>query len=583
MFEFQYSYSCLSKIVKDTWVNQYKNQKALLPLMWGEHCIECSAPQCYSTCSRYLARMDGHCRRFENGIEAVEIGGKIGAKVVFKPWAKLEAKVEQFSIEGTVYQGMNNKICSFGILSAKIACIMPGFRLKSKTFGAWETYRLHQIKSAKGESAEGKMIELFFTILNEKSPTSIFVDLKSEDKNLLMREKICIPVGRTSFSLILQRFHEASVVNIHPTDVDSIVELIFEELEARVVDRSQEETITPKKVKCVIWDLDNTLWNGILVESKTVEPRADFVDLIKCLDAKGIVNSIASKNNEEQVMPILERAGIADFFVFKRINWKPKSQNIQGIIKGMNINANTFVFVDDNPFERDEVKAAIPAITCIDPSDILSYAKTGRFDVPLSDETSKRRETYKMLERLNKEQEAWTGNIDSFLLTCQIELTISRPTEHNIARCYELLQRTNQLNSSGRRLSMEEVYDVVNSSHVDCYVMESTDKFGSYGIVGFMIVDCSGDKPCITDFVISCRVANKKIEPTLINYLAKKYDCELLFNFKKTKLNGPMKCVIEELAMELRTEVGDLEIYSHRYNANYPHIVTLTDQMLERN
>ena len=89
MFEFQYSKSYSSKVIKRIFDNQYKGQKALLPLMWGEHCIECSAPQCYSTCPRYLARPDGHCRRFESGIEAVVIDGKVGAKVIFKPWAKL--------------------------------------------------------------------------------------------------------------------------------------------------------------------------------------------------------------------------------------------------------------------------------------------------------------------------------------------------------------------------------------------------------------------------------------------------------------------------------------------------------------
>lgn len=575
MFEYQYSKSQSALVLKSL-CKKKTGGEYFLPLMWGEHCIECSAPLCYGTCPRYEAREDGHCRRFKYGIEPLVVDDKIGAKIVFKPWAKLEAKVEDVLLDISSYQKVFQSTVSFGTFSARLARIMPGFMLKSKTFGAWETYRQYKIKKANGEAINDRKVELVYSIINEKAPTAVFVDLKSEDKSLLMREIIELPVGRTASALALDRYLEASVVNIHPADVDAEVELIFEDLELKIQTKDETKAVKRKKVKCVIWDLDNTLWDGVLVESETVVPRADFVKLIKELDAKGIVNSIASKNNEEQVLPILEQAGIADLFVFKKINWEPKSVNIQKTIKGMNINANTFVFVDDNPFERDEVKSVIPDITCVDPSEILAYAETERFDVPVSDESAKRRDTYKMLEQLNKEQETWTGNIDSFLLNCRITLTISTPTEQNIPRCFELLQRTNQLNSSGRRLTMEELTEILNSQDYHCYVMESTDKFGSYGIVGFMIVKTE-EKPRVTDFVISCRVANKKIEPTLINYLAGKYGGEILFDFRKTKLNGPMKAVIDELQMKKVAEQGEMENYLHQYNEKYPHIVTLTD------
>ena len=88
--------------------------------------------------------------------------------------------------------------------------------------------------------------------------------------------------------------------------------------------------------------------------------------------------------------------------------------------------------------------------------------------------------------------------------------------------------------------------------------MSSTDKYGSYGIVGFMIV-------------------NKKIEPSPINYLAGKYGREILFDFRKTKLNGPMKRVIDELNMTKVGEQSEVETYSHEYDETYPHIVTITD------
>lgn len=573
MFEFHFSKNNNTKDIQETLDKQYLGRNNLLPIMWGEHCIECSAPECYFTCKRYVSRADGHCARFENGIEPQIINGKVGGKVIFKPWAKIEATIEQKVMVGEDYLKVYHMVNAIGRAIVCVAKFMPGFSLRSKCQGAWEKIRKRLVGT--GEKLDG-IFELRYSILNSKAETAILVDLKGENGDLLMREKITIPIGRTSSSLLLERIHEANYINIHPADVDEKIELLFEELEVIKKSGPLVNTQITKKVKCVIWDLDNTLWDGVMIESEKVVPKPELVKLIKQLDSKGIVNSIASKNNEEQALDVLNRAGIADLFVFKRINWEPKSQNILKTIKGMNINANTFVFVDDNPFEREEVKSAIPDITCIDPSEIIAYAQTERFDVPLSEDSSKRRNTYKMLEQLNKEQEAWMGNIDGFLLSCQITLTISKPTENNVPRCFELLQRTNQLNSSGRRLTMEELTAILNSENYQCFVMESTDKFGNYGIIGFMIVEIR-NMPCISDFVISCRVANKKIEPTLINYLAEKYGGEILFNFKKTKMNGPMKAVINELKMEKYSEKGDLETYQHYYNVNYPHIVKLTD------
>ncbi len=555
---------------------QYGNQKLLMPLMWGEHCVECSAPECYFTCVRFLSRADGHCARFERGIEPFEVNGKVGAKIIFKPWSKLEAKIETNILNGKSYLDVYKKVCAFGWFSKKVAKFMPGFKIKSKCFGAWEKYRRKLVGKSKLALPAAHSHLLYYSIVNESEPTALLIDLRNKNKDLLLRERVDLPKGRISSELPLERYYEASVISIHPADADEKVELIFEELEVQPKESLKQELISTKKVKCVIWDLDNTLWDGVLIESDNVQIKPELIELVKQLDAKGIVNSIVSKNSEEQATKILEQAGVADLFVFRKINWNPKSQNILKTIKGMNINANTFVFVDDNPFERDEVKTAIPEITCVDPSEIIAFAKTDRFDVPVSEDSAKRRDTYSMLEQLNKEQELWTGNIDSFLINCQITLTISFPTEQNIPRCYELLQRTNQLNSSGRRLTMDELMKIINSPSYKCYVMESTDKFGNYGIVGFMIVRTE-EKPRITDFVISCRVANKKIEPTLINFLAGKLGNEILFDFKKTNLNGPMKAVINEHHMAKISEQNDIETYLHKHNPQYPNIVTVID------
>ena len=245
----------------------------------------------------------------------------------------------------------------------------------------------------------------------------------------------------------------------------------------------------------------------------------------------------------------------------------------------MNINANTIVFVDDNPFERLEVIQQHPNITCIDPSELIEFSKSERFRMTVTEDSKKRRDTYKMLEALKNEEEEWKGNIDDFLINCHIEVEIIPPTKNMIPRCFELLQRTNQLNSSGRRLTMEQVVEIVNSSNYDSYALRSSDKFGDYGIIGFLIVDRKDSIPTITDFVISCRVANKKIEPTIINKLAEKYGNQILFNYKKTSRNGPMFNVIEELGMKKEKETKELDQYMCVFNAEYPKVVSLKETL----
>ena len=418
-------------------------------------------------------------------------------------------------------------------------------------------------------------LQLNITIENKALPTKFLVDIKTADK-LLFREEVQATVGRSSHQLAIppvETSGELAYINLHPANAEEHCSLNLVDLE--LVERDIRQG---KQIKCVIWDLDNTLWDGVLIEDKEVYVREEFISLIKRLDACGIVSSIASKNTEEQVQYKLEELGILDYFVFSKINWEPKSLNIKRIIRQMNINPDTMVFVDDNPFERLEVSQQEPRLTCIDPTELLDFVKCDRFNMVVTEDSRNRRQTYKMLENLKKEEEEWEGNIDDFLISCKIKVEIFHPSDELIPRCFELLQRTNQLNSSGRRLTLDEVTEIVHNKNFDAFALKSSDRFGDYGIVGFLIVDKSKEQFIVSDFVISCRVANKKIEPTVINQLAKKYGGNILFNYKKTTKNGPMYKVIEELRMESVEQEGELIKFSCKYDESFPSIVQLTEK-----
>lgn len=547
----------------------------IMPLVWGEHCVECAAPYCYKTCLRFVARPDAHCMRFEHGIEAVKYQNKIAARVRFKPWGKLGCSPCRYFLPAKEYERIYRISIFLGNLTALLARILPGEKLKFKATGLYYKLLRFCISQASEKLPVKNCANLQLGFLNNDKPSSILIDAKRKGGVMGLRKMLHLPLGESSFCIELTNFNEISWLDIHPANVEEELELTI--TEAVIVPGDTKDGNSCKKVKCVIWDMDNTLWDGVLIEQEEVAPRPEFVSLIKHLDEMGIVNSIASKNDESQVMEVLKRHHLAEYFVFPKINWNPKSANIAKTIKDMNINANTVVFVDDNPFEREEVKSLLPSITCIEPQAIEDMARGERFQVPVSPESAQRRQTYKMLEALKTEEELWSGNIDSFLKNCRISLSISWMSEKSIHRCYELLQRSNQLNASGRRLSMETLEKLMRSSKDHCYVLESSDKFGSYGIVGVAIVH-HADTATLTDFVISCRVANKKIETTLINFLARKYNGVLYLNFHSTPLNGPMKKMLMDLEMRCISKKDKEDVYQHIYDANYPPIVTVIDQ-----
>lgn len=573
MFEFIYSNVRIPHIGRYI-RKKYQLEKDYVPLLWTEHCVECAAPKCYSTCPRYQRREDGNCVRIAQGITPVIVDNQLCVKAEFRTWAKMESQLKVATLSSKEYVQAYTIVTWLGYFFERLARCCPVCKISKIIYDGWFSYRQKYINYLIRNKKKLERLTLYGIVQNNDQQSTLLIDVKSASK-LLFREAVSAPLGESSFNVSIPTYEDKDTlyfINIHPSNAEQHVTLTFKQLLLTPTDITEG-----KKIKCVIWDLDNTLWNGILVEDKHVQPKQEFVDLIKHMDNCGIVNSIVSKNNQEEVDAKLKEFGIADYFVFKKVNWDPKSVNVSKTIRQMNINPNTMVFVDDNPFERNEVSLSHPSMTCIDPSEMMEFSKCKRFNVVVTEDSKNRRHTYQMLESMKNEEEAWNGNIDDFLMNCHIKVQLSKPTDENIMRCYELLQRTNQLNSSGRRLSLEEVQRIVASDNYDTYVLNSSDKFGDYGIVGFMIVEKQEDGAHITDFVISCRVANKKIEPSVINYLAEKYDGKLYFHYKNTSLNGPMFKTIEELEMKKFMKKDEQVVYFHNFVKDFPRIVDISE------
>src|SRR5208282_4386560 len=147
-------------------------------------------------------------------------------------------------------------------------------------------------------------------------------------------------------------------------------------------------------------------------------------------------------------------------------------------------------------------------------------------------------------------------NYMEFLEHCQIELTIQPMTEENLERVHELTQRTNQMNFSGNRYDRDVLRKILSTPHLDTFVLGCKDRFGSYGVIGFSIVD--NREPRMTDLMFSCRIQGKRVEHAFLTYLLRKYitlaSSDFLANYRKTPRDAPAGKVFQDIGMEERSE-----------------------------
>lgn len=553
--------------------------KTVAPLMWGEHCMECAVPECYHYCEIYEAREDGRCKLFENGIAINKhykgVSGP-AVDITFKKWGKLEAfaNVGQSSVKSI--QVLDSLLTGVAKFNRKVEECLPAsarkWRLTNMFYKIREGIVLVAGKRAKKPEA------LLVGIVNHNEPFKLMLEVKtllqSKFRTSLMIEKgynqYVIPYEQLNIA-----YDQRHYIYIYPevkeketTMTITALDLVtFKEPLENIVP-VQKEAVPASKVKCVVWDLDQTMWSGILIESKPedIQLKPETIACIKALDERGILNAICSKNDYDNAYEMVKSLGIAEYFVNSKINWNPKSVNIQNIATELNIGIDTFAFVDDSPFERKEVSHTLPMVRCFDVVEIPTLLEKPEFDVPITEASKERRHTYQMLAKRKQLQDEWTGNIDDFLRSCQMVLTLGTPLSTEVMRCFELLQRTNQLNISGRRLALEQVEALIQDSQVDTFVMKCQDNFGEYGIVGFVVIDCKGENPTVTDLVISCRVANKKVEHSLLLWLAERYKLNgakaLRINYKPSKKNGPLSRVFTDLAFAVAEELEDQIIYT---------------------
>ncbi len=289
--------------------------------------------------------------------------------------------------------------------------------------------------------------------------------------------------------------------------------------------------------KLLILDLDDTLWGGIVGDQgwenlqlgghdPIGESFVDFQRAVKALTARGIVLGIVSKNTEEVALEAIrshpEMVLRAEDFVGWRINWRDKAQNIVDLARELNLGLQSVVFIDDNPVERARVAEALPEVLVPDwPEDKLRYVEElgslRCFDTPaISAEDAARTALYAM-ERERSVAREQVGSLDDWLASLAVRVHVEPLRAATLARLQQLLNKTNQMNLSTRRLTEQELDTWHRQPGHVVLAVTVSDRFGSAGLTGILSLELAADRCDIVDFVLSCRVMGRRVEETMLH------------------------------------------------------------------
>ena len=283
--------------------------------------------------------------------------------------------------------------------------------------------------------------------------------------------------------------------------------------------------------KVIVLDCDNTIWKGVVAEDGVagIAFPPEYLALQRFmvdLAGKGFVICLCSKNDELDVLEAFDRRSDMvlkrDHLVAWRINWQPKSQNIQSLAQQLNLGLDSFVFVDDNPVECAEVRGACPEVLTLQlpiDGDLRGFLQhVWAFDrIRVTAEDQQRTEMYKQeAHRARFQQDAPT--IGEFLAGLDLKVTIVQPGPDQIDRVAQLTQRTNQFNLTTVRRNAGEIARLADWN-LECRVVEVSDRFGDYGLVGVAIFGSRDDALEIDTLLLSCRVLGRGVEHRVLNEL----------------------------------------------------------------
>lgn len=554
---------------------------------WREHCVECAVPECYEECGLYVRRRDGKCARFRGGIRpdpTVRGLYPYGVDIRFRRWAKLQSRLGFGALTPSTHERLAGWDARATTLTTPLARrfeqVLPLKRFSSASTLVRET----GFRGLTRRRADGDYDEFLIEVWNRQTqPAGLVVEC--EQGGLRYRQVLGLEPGHNlhripAADLAVDVSRDDGFIRVYPHE-DAELHLLFTWLDlvryrpARV--GAASGLSGPRPVKCVVWDLDGTVWPGTLAEdgSDALVLREGVLETIVALDARGILQSVASKNDHDAAWSVLERFGLDQYLLYPAIHWGPKSESVRKIAAALDIGLDSVAIVDDSAFERAEVIETIPEVRAFPATEVSGILQRPGLDLPVTEVSRARRGLYQH-EAERRIVSTGYATADEFLATCQLEADLFAPAmSADIDRCLELIQRSNQLNLSTRRYSRAELVDRLSQRDAVGIATRARDRFGDYGLVGFAMIEIDQGTPLLADFVLSCRVVGKRIEEAwcaaLLGCLVDHGHTGLQALFRSSSRNGVLRASLVRVGFRPVDQRGDDEILELAGDADLAH------------
>lgn len=343
--------------------------------------------------------------------------------------------------------------------------------------------------------------------------------------------------------------------------------------------------------KCLVLDLDNTLWGGVVGEDgieglalSVAAPGNSFLAFQQAiLDHydRGVILAINSRNNPEDAWAVIRthpnQILKEHHFAAARINWQDKATNIRELAEELNIGLDSMVFLDDDPTNRAQVRALVPEVEVPElPEDPKEYAKflnsLRYFDALVITDEDKMRGNLYVTERLRKEEEKQYTSKEEFLESLKLDLSVFKNNASNVARLSQMTGKTNQFNIAKTPYTEDDINMFIEDPSYEVYHGRLQDTFGDYGIIIFAVVKKSEDRWHIQDMLMSCRVFGRGVEHALLKTICEDATTvgaqKVTIAFKESEKNMPAKEFIDTHFIDFvynGKEISTPWITLHRY------------------
>ncbi len=352
--------------------------------------------------------------------------------------------------------------------------------------------------------------------------------------------------------------------------------------------------------KVLITDLDNTLWQGVIGEdgldgikigpgSPAGEAHSRLQQYMLDLKARGILLAVASKNNHDDACQPFQKhphmlLRLEDFAAFEA-NWNDKAASIREIGKKLSLGLDSFVFLDDNPMEREWVRSQLPDVMVVElgPSVFRYVQDLDRarpfFALSLSSEDQARADQYRS-EAARKQLQATSESLDEFLTHLQLRAWAEGITPKNLARVTQLTNKTNQFNATTRRYTEAQVQQLASDPSAWASAFHLADRMGDYGLIGEIFCRPAGapDTWEIDTWLMSCRVLGRQMEKFMFDHLiaaAQERGIQTIVGvFRPTAKNGLVRDLYDQLGFTRTAESAEEVRYQIAVPAEKMHLAS---------